>query len=80
MPLQSLIPVSDSIEDVFDKITATGVSKVDAATLVGNWIVATAGQGVRIFNYTTDFPRPTRPPRPSSRAASSTRTGSTART
>ena len=56
MPLQSLIPVSESIEDVFTEITKAGVSKADAATIVGNWIIETAGRARRVFNYKTDFP------------------------
>jgi hypothetical protein len=55
MPLQSLIPVSASIEDVFNQITSAGIDKADAATLVGNWILETAGQAPRVFNYQTEF-------------------------
>jgi hypothetical protein len=56
MPLQSLIPVDASIEDVFTEITKAGVAKADAATLVGNWILETARRAPRVFNYKTDFP------------------------
>ncbi len=55
MALQSLIPVSASIEDVFTQITSAGIDKADAATLVGNWILETAGHAPRVFNYETEF-------------------------
>lgn len=55
MPLQSLIGVPTTVEAVFDEITKKGVSKADAAVLVGNWIIANAGRGPRIFSYKTDF-------------------------
>ncbi len=56
MPPQSLIPVSSSVEDVFNEITKAGISKVDAATIVGSWIIQTAGRAPRRFEYQTDFP------------------------
>jgi hypothetical protein len=60
MPLEELTGISASVEEVFDRITKTGVSKADAAVLVGNWIISNAGRGPRVFSYKTDFP-PTDP-------------------
>jgi hypothetical protein len=56
MPLEELTGISASVEEVFDRITKTGVSKTDAAVLVGNWIISNAGRGPRMFFYKTDFP------------------------
>jgi len=56
MALESLIPGTATVEEVFAEITKTGVSKADAATLVGNWIVDNAGLRPHVFNYQTDFP------------------------
>lgn len=56
MPPQSLIPLSSSVEDVFNEITKAGIDKADAATIVGHWIIETAGRTPRVFDYKTDFP------------------------
>lgn len=45
-----------SASDLFTQITAAGVSQSQAAVLVGNWLLETAGRSQRVFSFKTDFP------------------------
>ena len=38
-------------EEVFTKLTATGVSDVEAAKIIGDWIIGTAIHTARTFAY-----------------------------
>jgi hypothetical protein len=42
-----------SAETVYDKLTATGVSKYEANQLVGQWILEKGGVQQRVFDFTT---------------------------
>ncbi|MGW0203283.1 hypothetical protein [Nonomuraea sp. NPDC003201] len=44
-----------SVEEVYARITKTGVSKAEAATLVGAWIYHNVGRAKRTFAYVTPF-------------------------
>jgi hypothetical protein len=56
MAQESIIGVSATAEEVFQRITAAGVSKADAAVVVGSWIIENAGRAPRVFSYRTAFP------------------------
>jgi hypothetical protein len=43
-------------DEVFNKITATGVSASDAAVIVGDWLAQQQGGTQRVFDYSTAFP------------------------
>jgi hypothetical protein len=51
-----LIGIKGTAEEVFEQITKTGVSKADAAVIVGSWIFENFGRAPRVFSYRTDFP------------------------
>src|SRR5258707_863703 len=43
-------------EAIYQKITQQGISKSDAAVLVGDWIIHQHDGGRRVFDYATAFP------------------------
>jgi hypothetical protein len=45
-----------ALDEVYETITKAGISKSDAAILVGDWLVKFHGGGQRVFDYKTAFP------------------------
>jgi hypothetical protein len=52
---ESLTGSSLTAEEVFNRVTQSGVEKSQAATLVARWILANAGATPRTFAYQTSF-------------------------
>ena len=44
------------VDQVYGKIIEAGIPKVDAAILVGGWILQNAGRTRRVFDFATQFP------------------------
>jgi hypothetical protein len=55
MAIGALTGTTMTAEQIFDKLTTTGVSKTEAQLVVANWILGNAGLLPRTFAYKTPF-------------------------
>src|SRR4051812_29352272 len=55
MAIADLTGTTMTAEDIFDKLTKTGVSKTEAQLVVANWILGNAGFLPRGFAFNTPF-------------------------